>query len=86
MDLNPEQVAVFLAAFNASPPQGKIEAENIRLYIKPGARTYFMVIYTGNCVKELGEVPVGVIRNWMAGKPLPAGVRQRPFDPKNRQV
>lgn len=89
VDLPPDQAAQFIAAFNASPPVSDISLDaSVRLYTKPGSDRYFMVIHMDGCVKQLGEVPSQIIKDWIAGKPYvdPASSRGWPPDHRGQEV
>lgn len=69
-DLSEDQVETFIGAYNASPPQGEMDAKSVRVYHKPGARTFYVVVYTEDCVIEHGEMPIPIVEKLMRGLPV----------------
>lgn len=73
-DLNPEQLSVFMAAFNASTPPSNFAATDVRLYSKPDTPDYYIMISAMGCVLQQGEAHNAAVHGWMAGKPLYAPI------------
>mgnify|MGYP001560699910 FL=1 len=73
-----DQREQFLAAYNATPPAGNIEASAVYVFSSPLLATGLVAFVKDGCMVEYIEAPLPAIMLWMEGKTgLESGRRPR---------
>ena len=67
-ELPEEQREQLIAAYNATPPVGNIEASNVYVFSSPLLATGIVAFVKDGCVVEHIEAPLPAILMWMEGK------------------
>ena len=77
-ELREDQREQFLAAYNATPPAGNIEASNVYVFSSPRLATGVVAFVKDGCLVEYIETTLPAILMWMEGKTgLESGRRPR---------
>ena len=77
-ELREDQREQFLAAYNATPPAGNIEASAVYVFSSPLLATGLVAFVKDGCMVEYIEAPLPAIMLWMEGKTgLESGRRPR---------
>tara|TARA_R100000656_G_scaffold105110_1_gene77273 strand:+ start:389 stop:817 length:429 start_codon:yes stop_codon:yes gene_type:complete len=65
-----DQVMVFMAAFNASPPESNFDPDTIVIFISPTDPSAVLGFVKEGCMMSANSYPLGVVKSWISGKPL----------------
>ena len=65
-----DQVMIFMAAFNASPPESNFDPDTIVIFIAPTDPDAVVGFAKEGCMMSANSYPLGVVKSWMSGKPL----------------
>jgi len=70
--LKDDQISVFMAAYNASPPESNFEPDEIVIFTSPGDPRGIVGLAKDGCLKMAHAYPLPIVSSWMAGKPIQA--------------
>ena len=70
--LKDDQISVFMAAYNASPPESNFEPDEIVIFTSPGDPQGIVGLAKDGCLKMAHAYPLPIVSSWMAGKPIQA--------------
>ena len=65
-----DQVMVFMAAFNASPPESNFDPDTIVIFISPTDPNAVLGFSRDGCMMAANSYPLGVVKSWINGEPL----------------
>jgi len=68
--LNEDQISVFMAAFNATPPESNYSPDAIVIFTSPGDPRGIVGFSQSGCLMMAHAYPLPVVSSWMAGRPV----------------
>ena len=68
--LNEDQISVFMAAFNATPPESNYSPDSIVIFTSPGDPRGIIGFSQGGCLVMAHAYPLPIVASWMSGRPF----------------
>ena len=68
--LKGDKVTVFMAAFNATPPESNYDPDTIVIFVAPTDPRAVVGFVKDECMISAYAYPLGVVSSWVNGKPV----------------
>ena len=68
--LKGDKVTVFMAAFNATPPESNYDPDTIVIFVAPTDPRAVVGFVKYECMISVNAYPLGVVSSWVNGKPV----------------
>ena len=68
--LKGDKVTVFMAAFNATPPESNYDPDTIVIFVAPTDPRAVVGFVKDECMVTAYAYPLGVVSSWVNGKPV----------------
>ena len=68
--LKGDKVTVFMAAFNATPPESDYDPDTIVIFIASTDPNAVVGFVKGDCMLSAHAYPLGAVASWIKGRPI----------------